>query len=630
MREAAAAVLRPESWTARSATREPAYAFSSYAYQHRVDRFIASARLAFTLCALLAITVAPSEPAASARHVLLIVTAYTLYAMTTVAWVWSSAASLGHRVRFGTQIIDVVVAIVLVTLSGGPHSLFLVFMIFPLLSASLQWKQGALWTGGSSLAAFGAVALYAILSSGSGALELHSFIIGVAYLIVVTLVFAHLAAHDDRTRRVMGAVATWTTSRAGGAEAGLREILSHVASIVEAPRVLLVWQAADQPHPIAALWTHEQFHCRAEPRAAFELMVVEPLRDCDFVCNDAAQSGARVVCVTERRSSRWRGRPLGDALLTAFAIRAVMAVRLPAASLRGRLLLLDKPAATSDDLVLASVVARQVASVLEHDNVARQIQEAALAHERARVARDVHDGALQSLAGAAIRLETIRRQLEDHPAAARDALHELQTVIMLQQRELRSFVHELQTGGAAKDSAFADLLTALALRIQQEWQLAVKLDVTLPPGRFDALISPELAREIHQIIREALVNAARHTLASFVRVGIGLDGDWVRITVADNGQGFPFRGRFEDAELAERNLGPVMLRQRIAALGGRLVIETSDQGAQLEISVPRCGTVHTRSKRNSGLSAVDSDEVLAADPSVADRSERKRSVTAPP
>ena len=130
---------------------------------------------------------------------------------------------------------------------------------------------------------------------------------------------------------------------------------------------------------------------------------------------------------------------------------------------------------------------------------------------------------------------------------------------------------------------------------------SVQLDVTLPTGRFEALISPELAREIHQILREALVNAARHTLASVVRVGIGLDGDWVRITVADNGQGFPFRGRFEDAELAERNLGPVMLRQRIAAIGGRLVIETSDEGAQLKISLPRHGAV-----RVGGLGGVPS------------------------
>jgi signal transduction histidine kinase len=226
--------------------------------------------------------------------------------------------------------------------------------------------------------------------------------------------------------------------------------------------------------------------------------------------------------------------------------------------------------------------------------VGRLLEVAAVAHERERIARDLHDGALQWLAGAAIRLETIRRQLEDDPAAALDALHDLQATIMLQQRELRSFVRELQTGSCMNDLGLADLLTELVLRIEKEWQLAVKLDVKLPPPeRFDTVISPELAREIHQIVREALVNTARHTLASLAEVSVGLDGDKVRITVADDGQGFPFRGRFEDADLAKRNLGPVMLRQRIAALGGRLVIDTSDNGARLEISLPRHGANRT-------------------------------------
>jgi signal transduction histidine kinase len=342
-----------------------------------------------------------------------------------------------------------------------------------------------------------------------------------------------------------------------------------------------------------ALWTQGQFRLTADIPAVLEPPVAEPLRDRDFMCRDVSRSNARVVCIAHGRSWRWRGRPLGDTLRSAFAIRSVIAVRLHSASLRGRLFVLDKPAATSDDFVLTTVVARRVENVLEHDCVARQRREAALALERARIAREVHDGALQSLTAAGLRLETIRCQLDDgDQTAALDGLHELQATILLQQRELRSFVRELQTGESANDLGLGDLLTTLAFRIQQEWQLAVKLDTNLQTGRFEASISSELAREIHQIVREALVNTARHTPASLACVSVRLDGDWVRIKVADNGQGFPFRGRFEDVELAEGNLGPVMLRQRIAALGGRLTIDTSDDGATLEISLPRHGTIH--------------------------------------
>jgi hypothetical protein len=141
----------PEPSPACSATGETADAFSSYAYQHRIDRFIAGIQLAFTVCALLAIIVAPSEAARNAHQVLGIVIAYTFYSLTTSAWAWSSTVSLGERTRLGAQILDVGVAIALVTLSGGRQSpLFLAFMVFPLLSATLQWRQGALWSGGFS------------------------------------------------------------------------------------------------------------------------------------------------------------------------------------------------------------------------------------------------------------------------------------------------------------------------------------------------------------------------------------------------------------------------------------------------------------------------------------------------
>jgi hypothetical protein len=119
MRAAAVALLCQSRRPACSATGETADAFSSYAYQHRIDRFIAGIRLAFTVCALLAIIVAPSEAARNAHQVLVIVIAYTFYSLITSAWAWSSTVSLGERTRLCAQILDVGVAIALSTLSGG-------------------------------------------------------------------------------------------------------------------------------------------------------------------------------------------------------------------------------------------------------------------------------------------------------------------------------------------------------------------------------------------------------------------------------------------------------------------------------------------------------------------------------
>jgi len=142
-----------------------------------VDRFVASTRLAFTLCAFVAILADPSRAAWNGTPVLALAIAYAFYALTTVTWAWSSAASLGERARLGSQLIDVSTAVVFVSLSGGIHSPFFAFMVFPLLSVSLQWRQGALWMAGASLAAYGGVACYTVLGSSGAPLELNVLII---------------------------------------------------------------------------------------------------------------------------------------------------------------------------------------------------------------------------------------------------------------------------------------------------------------------------------------------------------------------------------------------------------------------------------------------------------------------
>ena len=55
------------------------------------------------------------------------------------------------------------------------------------------------------------------------------------------------------------------------------------------------------------------------------------------------------------------------------------------------------------------------------------------------------------------------------------------------------------------------------------------------------------------------------------------------LVVADDGGGFPFRGRYDHARLAASNVGPVSLRERVASLGGQMAIESGETGARVEI-----------------------------------------------
>ena len=108
------------------------------------------------------------------------------------------------------------------------------------------------------------------------------------------------------------------------------------------------------------------------------------------------------------------------------------------------------------------------------------------------------------------------------------------------------------------------------------------------PGadRAAARISDNASR----ILQEALVNAAHHAEASTLCANVVRENGTLRISVADNGRGFSFRGTYDLAALQQMQAGRghVEGNRRVSALGGGLVISSSEAGAQGWTSPCRC------------------------------------------
>ena len=204
--------------------------------------------------------------------------------------------------------------------------------------------------------------------------------------------------------------------------------------------------------------------------------------------------------------------------------------------------------------------------------------------ERQRLARELHDGVVQSLAGAALQLEAISRLIETEPKAAQEQLRAVAELIAVEQRELRGWIERLQPSTSIATAA--DLAVALEkLRGRAEWQWGFRVELGVDGS---GTVPRALGDEIYRIVQEALTNAGRHARAKVVRVDVelGCNPDPVRITVADDGCGFPIRGRFDLVELRNRQTGPKSLRERVASLRGEFVLISDLSGSQLDIRLP--------------------------------------------
>jgi signal transduction histidine kinase len=223
---------------------------------------------------------------------------------------------------------------------------------------------------------------------------------------------------------------------------------------------------------------------------------------------------------------------------------------------------------------------------LNQHGLTRRLHRTSILEERLRLARDLHDGILQSLAGIGLKIQAADHLLASDPEKARHELAEIQSLLLSEQRDIRSLVKELRPYGfrSAEDvTSLLDKLDGLKKTISDHW----KMDVSLKMARnSNNNMDDRLKREVYFLMREALVNAARHARATNVSAELDMEGPCIHIRVMDNGHGFPYHGRYDHTALCASRMGPRSIRERLAALGGSLTLDSRDTGTTLEMTIP--------------------------------------------
>lgn len=183
----------------------------------------------------------------------------------------------------------------------------------------------------------------------------------------------------------------------------------------------------------------------------------------------------------------------------------------------------------------------------------------------ARLARDLHDGVIQSIYAAGLGLESALAEIEHDPAAARQRCllcrQSLNDII----RDVRGFISGLEPAAITPQS-FPEAIDALVHTMQAMWPVAITSD--LEPAAARLLTT---AQEVHllQIARESLSNALRHGEARQVQLSLRVLSHRLTFVIRDHGRGF------DPDATASRGHGLRNLHARAAEMGGTCQISSA-------------------------------------------------------
>jgi signal transduction histidine kinase len=556
-----------------------------YSPRNRAERVIAAGRLFLAVFLSGAILLDPTEPRPQAPLVLQLAIGYVVYAAGFGLLVWQRRTTTA-ALSFVTHVMDLVLFSAFMHFTDSISSPFFVYFIFATLTGALRWHgTGALLTGAALLAVYVVIALGDFAFLRPGEFEVNRFVARCTQLVIVTGLVAYLAAYHHRLQREIASLAAWPRRLPIAEPDAVQEVLAYAAGVLRAPRLVLVWEAGDEPALHIAVRTAGGVELTREPPGAFGTLVASALQRCSFLCVRARATSPQVLRRIPGGFGVWRGAPLDPAFVDRFKVDSVVAMRLSAGGLDGWIFALDRRRISADDLLLGDIVGRLVAGALELNMVLEQLRDAAAGEERLRLARELHDGVLQSLTAASLQAQRARQIVATDPAEAVRRIARLEETILGEQQALRLAISDLKPGAllSAARVDCGERVREAAARVARQWEVRVHVDV-----------QPELtsvahgvAHEIVRMVQEALVNAVRHGRAREVSLALSESAGELRLTVAYEGRGFSgFTGRHDLESLSAMNAGPRTLKERVASLGGSMVIDSRQKGARVEIAVP--------------------------------------------
>ncbi len=198
--------------------------------------------------------------------------------------------------------------------------------------------------------------------------------------------------------------------------------------------------------------------------------------------------------------------------------------------------------------------------------------------ERRKIARDLHDGPAQNLAGLLIRLDLIKQLNNDSNF---DLIAELNKVKSIGQEcltDVRRLMFDLKPTLLHEEGLISTLRDYFAT-YEDKYNFAIDLVVLSYIKKLD--LSLEIA--LFRIVQEAITNARKHSGVSEAMVKLEVQGNILTLVIKDDGGGFELK----DSDKPKESYGIIGMKERVELFGGIIdIISSPGKGTQVIVKVP--------------------------------------------
>ena len=206
---------------------------------------------------------------------------------------------------------------------------------------------------------------------------------------------------------------------------------------------------------------------------------------------------------------------------------------------------------------------------------------AAVTEERTRIACEIHDGLVQSLAGVNFKLELSQQLLRKNPKASLATLRESKEQLKLAIQEARQVIFNLRPLQYDKMELIPGLTNYL-----KSYQTQYRIKTEFKVSGDEQILFPRTKIFLFRIVQEALSNVVQHAKADRVSVQLGIDLDKLTVTITDNGIGFDMEQVLNNPEKWD-HFGIRGIVERAKLVGGEATINSKKgRGTTIVVEVP--------------------------------------------